>query len=617
MSLLCFLSVRPQANDAGATSVSIPLLGCGIFRWPHELAAKLMVMAVAEFTGTCSNRAVTLKRVTLIDMDERSVSAMVTAVQAFERDGPPSTLPKGHSQPLVPMKPTNVYSFYQHEKKCWTMYDYDQNYQIEMSHQFPVYLHSDIRGVPSISKFIPDDEKYARYLVHRENNTDINPRCLIDGVLYSFYQENVVSKFKRPVKCEAFHPSRHHHMFGLPESALAHVPVSVAAEAPTYAMISTKVRAPSAAATGTLPDNWTVFQQPGTDVVCYVNTLTKELSWIRPVDVEDIAPASLSAAAGDVGAVGELRVLGLADDVQQVQDEIVDKLKNSIKTAKLEKEACGRTDLAEVECSLRKMFEENGLAIDVDVTVHNDSRVVVYKTLGDATERKVERLVRGYLLKLIKDNQVKYPAEWSSDGDHDPTEEFKYVDLVPGSQAFLFAKGQFEEGGFIKEIEKIQLVQNYLAYEAFYNKSKLLSNRNKSAPADATMEERANQRWMKHATGITDPDVIARCPEGLDFRYCREGMFGIAAYTAELSEYSHLKEYRHELADGIHAQMFLVRVTAGRIFEVEAYDEKYKKDVKPPEGFDSVRGPVRGDFKALMVYNTDQAYPAYLITYKK
>ena len=577
-----------------------------------------MVMAVAEFVGSCGIGAMTLKRVTLIDMDERSVSAMVTAVQAFERDGPPSAPSEGHPQPpLVPMKPTNVYSFYQHEKDGWTMYDYDQNCQIEMSHQFPVYLHSDIRGVPSISKFVPDDEKYARYFVHRENNTDINPRCLVDGVLYSFYQENVVSKFKRPVKCEAFDQSRHRHMFGLPESALAHLPASVTTEAPTYAVISANVRASSAAATDALPDNWTVLRQPGTDVVCYLNTLTKELSWERPAGVAVTEPASLSVAAGVAGGVGKLRVLGLPDDVRQVQDEITDKLKNAIKTAKLEKEACGRTDLAEVECSLRKMFEENGLAIDVDVTVHNDSRVVVYKTLGDATERKVERLVREYLLKLIKDNQVKYPPEWSSEGDHDPTEDFKYVDLVPGSQEFLFVQGHFEEGGFTKMVERIQRVQNNSAYEAFYNKSKLLSIRNKSAPADATMEERANQRWMKHATGTTDPDVIARCLEGLDFRYCRGGMFGNAAYTSERSEYSHLKEYRHELADGIHAQMFLVRVTAGRIFEVEAYDEKYKKDVKPPEGFDSVRGPVRGDFKALMVYNTDQAYPAYLITYKK
>ena len=577
-----------------------------------------MVMAVAEFAGSCGIRGTSLKRVTLIDTDERSVSAMVAAVQAFERDGPPPSMPPaGDSHPPVPMKPTNVYSFYEHENDSWIMYDYDQNCQIEMSHQFPVYLHSDIRGVPSISKFIPDDEKYARYLVHRKNNTDINPRCLVDGVVYPFYQENAVSKFKRPVKCEAFDPSRHHHMYGLPASSVAHSPVPVITEAPTYAIISANIGAPSATATDALPDNWTILHQPGTDIVCYLNTLTKELSWERPVDVAVVAPASLSTAAGVEGGVGKLRVLGLSDDVRQVQDEIVDKLKNAIKSAKLEKEAVGRTDPAELVCSLRKMFEENGLAIDLDVIVHTDSREIVYKTLGDATERKVERLVREYLLKLIKDNQVQYPPEWLSDGDHDPTELFKYVNLVRGSQEYLFVQGRFEEGGFIKEVENIQRVQNYPAYEAFYIKSKLLSYRNKSAPADATMEERANQRWMKHATGTTNPDAIARCLEGLDFRYCRAGMFGIAAYTSERSEYSHDTRYRHELADGIHAQMFLVRVAAGRIFEVETYDEKYKTTVKPPDGFDTIRGPVLGDCKALMVYNTDQAYPAYLITYKK
>ncbi len=36
----------------------------------------------------------------------------------------------------------------------------------------------------------------------------------------------------------------------------------------------------------------------------------------------------------------------------------------------------------------------------------------------------------------------------------------------------------------------------------------------------------------------------------------------------------------------------------------------------PPAGYDSVRGEVSAGRKAVMVYQPDQAYPAYLITYK-
>jgi len=68
-------------------------------------------------------------------------------------------------------------------------------------------------------------------------------------------------------------------------------------------------------------------------------------------------------------------------------------------------------------------------------------------------------------------------------------------------------------------------------------------------------------------TTSTDPLLIANGEQGLDSRYCNNGYYGIAAYTAEDAVYSH--QYRYNVPDGSGSmQMFLVRVAAGTVHEV-------------------------------------------------
>jgi hypothetical protein len=163
---------------------------------------------------------------------------------------------------------------------------------------------------------------------------------------------------------------------------------------------------------------------------------------------------------------------------------------------------------------------------------------------------------------------------------------------------------------FTKELLSIQRVQNPSAWAAYYSRVKLLAARRKSSES---VFVRANEYWMKHGTRLTDIQEIARGEQGLDYRYCTGGYYGKGAYTAEDAAYA--DGYRYKYPDGM-AAMFLVRVAAGRIFEVETRTQEHSQYIKPPVGNDSVRGDVAAGQKAIIVYQTDSAYPAYILTYR-
>ena len=109
-------------------------------------------------------------------------------------------------------------------------------------------------------------------------------------------------------------------------------------------------------------------------------------------------------------------------------------------------------------------------------------------------------------------------------------------------------------------------------------------------------------RLLKHGTRETAPEDVAACEVGLDFRYSRAGLFGKGAYCAEDAAYVDKSfAYRRNPAA---PQMFLVRVAAGSVFEAPSTDNTI---VHPPKGFDSIRGTVAANHKAIMAYDLNQA----------
>ena len=117
---------------------------------------------------------------------------------------------------------------------------------------------------------------------------------------------------------------------------------------------------------------------------------------------------------------------------------------------------------------------------------------------------------------------------------------------------------------------------------------------------------------MKHGTSSFPPVNVYTSPSGIDPRYSAVGMFGRASYFAERAFYSHNGYTHTPPGQSDRRQMFIARVTAGKV-ERRTSDSKI---VEPTRGFDSIRGLVRTDCFAYMVYETKLSYPAYLITYK-
>ena len=93
--------------------------------------------------------------------------------------------------------------------------------------------------------------------------------------------------------------------------------------------------------------------------------------------------------------------------------------------------------------------------------------------------------------------------------------------------------------------------------------------------------------------------------------HSKAGMYGKGAYFAEDPDYTH-NGYTHN-AGGDNSAMFLCRILAGKV-DQRTNDSSIKH---PTVGHHSVRGAVRGNMYAYILYEHYRSYPEYLVTYKK
>jgi hypothetical protein len=157
-------------------------------------------------------------------------------------------------------------------------------------------------------------------------------------------------------------------------------------------------------------------------------------------------------------------------------------------------------------------------------------------------------------------------------------------------------------------IVRLERVQNTPLYERYVEKRRQIGRECRAI--DQPGHHGCNEhRWLAHGTRGVDPMLIAQ--HGFDHRYSEKGLFGRAAYFAYDPVYSHT--YRHETGITGEAQMFLASVVGGNVEMRPAVDKEIKH---PKPGCHSVDGPLTDRFRGLMVYDLDQAYPCYLVTYK-
>jgi len=224
--------------------------------------------------------------------------------------------------------------------------------------------------------------------------------------------------------------------------------------------------------------------------------------------------------------------------------------------------------------------------------------------------------------QLARALAIPYPVQWEQTGEDigpgkpgaiyqevlPASHKEEYDEVVQRMQDSAGPGGLIKKHSFKRTIVKVERVVNFVGFAAYHRRCLTI------ASIERNKEKGANEIWLKHGTGVTVPHLICRGEGGLDFKYCESGMFGRAAYTAEDAVYSD-SGYRHNLS-GNQAQIILARAAVGSVKDDFPYGPDSRSLKEAPPGFDSVRGKVmEPDFFAVMLYNIDQGYPAYLVTY--
>jgi len=247
--------------------------------------------------------------------------------------------------------------------------------------------------------------------------------------------------------------------------------------------------------------------------------------------------------------------------------------------------------------------------ISTFVSVDSANWTFDIEVLGHITMLQAENCINVFINKtLVLQTQTVYPDSWSyePDAEVDPC----LVVLDSNSEEFKTSAVKFSTG-YESKIIRIERVQNCELYREYCKVRKTVARRNEVSGG-------ANEMlFLKHGTRQTLPSTIWNSGHktnsyGFDFKYSKDGFFGRGAYFAEDTAYSHLYRF-HIPGDKKHCQMFLAHVIAGKI---EQKREKDSSIVIPTPPYNSVRGPLNATHQGIIVYELNQSYPAYLVTYE-
>ena len=149
-----------------------------------------------------------------------------------------------------------------------------------------------------------------------------------------------------------------------------------------------------------------------------------------------------------------------------------------------------------------------------------------------------------------------------------------------------------------------------------------------------------NEKTLFHGTRETPPAKIYKSAQGFDFRLAREGVWGRGTYFAENASYSD-SGYAHRTEDGTGSkQLLLAKVLTGEACHMHRPNREL--NLPPIRGqmhprapststgtnthhtlfhdhdielrYDSIASELKGS-RIYIIYDFDQAYPEYLITY--
>ncbi|XP_041329145.1 protein mono-ADP-ribosyltransferase PARP14 [Pyrgilauda ruficollis] len=211
------------------------------------------------------------------------------------------------------------------------------------------------------------------------------------------------------------------------------------------------------------------------------------------------------------------------------------------------------------------------------------------------------------LQRVTKDEDmqsIELPKEWTDMQN----ERVKVVELKPSHPEYTTVEKMFKTTCTNFNIEKIERIQNRILWQTYQLKKKAICNKNKN---------QNNEKLLFHGTAASSVRLINSYGFNRGYAGKNAAAIGDGTYFAVNACYSAQDTYSIPDVNG-KKHMYLARVLTGQYCAGRAglKDPPPRSQADPTDLFDSV---VDNEFSPTMfvIFSDIQAYPQYLITFKK
>ncbi|XP_014795158.1 PREDICTED: poly [ADP-ribose] polymerase 14-like [Calidris pugnax] len=204
-----------------------------------------------------------------------------------------------------------------------------------------------------------------------------------------------------------------------------------------------------------------------------------------------------------------------------------------------------------------------------------------------------------------KDKQsIELPAQWEDMGE----ERVKLVNLKPSSREYVEVQNRFKKTCPNFVIEKIERIQNPFLWQTYQIKKKSLCKKNK---------HQSNEKLLFHGTAACSLSTINYNGFNRGFAGKNAAVIGNGTYFAVDASYSAQNTYSRPDMNG-RRYMYLARVLTGQYCTGSKglITPPPKDPADPTDLYDSVVDDVNSP-RMFVIFNDIQAYPEYLITFRK
>uniref|UniRef100_A0A670ICM8 Poly [ADP-ribose] polymerase n=3 Tax=Podarcis muralis TaxID=64176 RepID=A0A670ICM8_PODMU len=252
--------------------------------------------------------------------------------------------------------------------------------------------------------------------------------------------------------------------------------------------------------------------------------------------------------------------------------------------------------------SLTNMYLESA-AHQLEITIRNKS----YK-VDPSKQCAVDNQGRSITLRRVSKAEgnlaVDLPEQWEDMGQA----HLKIVELKPETEEYQTVKKMFLQTCSVFTIVKIERIQNPYKWQQYQIKKKEMDDKNGHTN---------NEKPLFHGTAFTSIKLINDYGFNRSYAGMHAAAYGNGTYFAVNAQYSACDTYSKPEADG-KKYMYLARVLTGEYCPGAQglVVPKPKNAADPTVLFDSVTDNVSKP-SLFVIFNDIQAYPEYLITFKK